>query len=327
MKTAYGLIRFRPPRKRPAVALGVFDGLHCGHQRIISRLIKEAKRIRTISLVATFFPHPQNEDLLYSLPHRLKLLEESGVDLCLVIRFTRALREMTAEEFLKKILLKKINPAAVFIGRNFTFGRNAEGDWRLLKEYSGREKFKLFVMDMLELKGKQVSSSRIRDLIRSGKFPQASKLLGRPVTIFGKVTRGYSLGKRLGYPTANVDAEHEVIPPFGVYSVKVNFAGRHSGGICYIGNRPTVSSSERSKSKGQAGIETHIFGFKGNLYGRKIQIEFVKKIRSQKKFASVRELARQIKKDIRLCAACPSSKTPPSLSYTINSPYSRKTTP
>ncbi|MFH1338341.1 MAG: bifunctional riboflavin kinase/FAD synthetase [Candidatus Omnitrophota bacterium] len=304
MKTAYGLIHFRSPRKRPAVALGVFDGLHCGHQRIISRLIKEAKRIRTISLVVTFFPHPQKEDLLYSLPHRLKLLEESGVDLCLVVRFTRALRRMTAEEFLKKILLKKINPAVVFIGRNFTFGRNAEGNWQLLKEYSGRKKFKLFVMDMLELKGKQVSSSRIRGLIRAGKFSKASKLLGRPVIIFGKVTRGYSLGKRLGYPTANVDAEHEVVPPFGVYSVKVKLAGKYFGGICYIGDRPTVSSSDRNKSKGQASIEAHIFGFKGNLYGRKIQIEFVKKIRSQKKFASVRELARQIRKDIRLCVTC-----------------------
>lgn len=304
MKTAYGLIHFRSPRKRPAVALGVFDGLHCGHQRIISRLIKEAKRIRTISLVVTFFPHPQKEDLLYSLPHRLKLLEESGVDLCLVVRFTRALRRMTAEEFLKKILLKKINPAVVFIGRNFTFGRNAEGNWQLLKEYSGRKKFKLFVMDMLELKGKQVSSSRIRGLIRAGKFSKASKLLGRPVIIFGKVTRGYSLGKRLGYPTANVDAEHEVVPPFGVYSVKVKLSGKYFGGICYIGDRPTVSSSDRNKSKGQASIEAHIFGFKGNLYGRKIQIEFVKKIRSQKKFASVRELARQIRKDIRLCVTC-----------------------
>lgn len=324
MKTAYGLIHFRPPRKRPAVALGVFDGLHCGHQRIILRLIKEAKRIRTISLVVTFFPHPRKEDLLYSLPHRLKLLEESGVDLCLVIRFTRALRRMSAEEFLKRILLKKINPSRVFIGRNFTFGRDAEGDWRMLKEYSRAGKFKLCVMDMLEINGGQVSSSRIRHLIRSGKFLQASELLGRPVTIFGRVTRGCSLGKRLGYPTANVDAEHEVVPPFGVYSVRVKFDGRYLGGICYIGNRPTLGPSGRGKSKGQAGIEVHIFGFKGNLYGRKIQLELVKKIRSQKKFASVQELARQIKKDIRLCAASPSSKIPPSSSHTINSAYSRK---
>ena len=308
MKTAYSLTYFKPLHKRPAVALGVFDGLHCGHQRIVARLIKEAKKFHTKSLLVTFFPHPQKENSLYSLSHRLKLLEELGVDLCLVIRFTPAFRKMSAEEFLQKILLKRVNPVVVLIGRNFTFGRGAEGNWQLLKEYSRKKKFKLVVMDVMTYKGKPVSSSWIRSLIRAGKFSQASKLLGRPLIIFGRVTRGSSLGRRLGYPTANVDADHEVLPPFGVYSVRVKLAGKYFAGICYIGDKPTLRPLGRRKSKGEANIEVHIFGFGGNLYGRKIQIEFVKKIRPQKKFTSVQELARQIKKDIRLCATHLSGK-------------------
>lgn len=295
MRAIYSLIRFKTLNKRPAVALGIFDGLHRGHQRIIARLIKEAKRFRTRSLVVTFSPHPQKENILYSLPHRLELLEELGIDICLIISFTPALRKMPAEEFLQKILINKINPRVVLIGRNFTFGRYAEGNWKTLEEYARRGKFELIVTDVLTYKGRPISSSWIRDLIRSGEFSQASELLGRPVKICGRVTRGSSLARRLGYPTANVDADHEVLPPFGVYSVRIKLAGSLFAGICYIGNKPTVSSS------GITCIEVHIFDFKGNLYGRRIQIEFIKKIRPQKKFSSIGELNRQIKKDIRLC--------------------------
>jgi len=189
MKVFYDLTHFKPQNVKPAVALGVFDGLHRGHQRIISRLIKEAKRFKTTSLIVTFFPHPQKENSLYSLSHRLTLLEDAGVDTCLVIRFNSAFRAISASAFLNNILIAKINPAIVFIGRNFTFGRNAQGNWRTLRDYSKKAKFKLRIVDVLTYRGLVISSSRIRKLIKRGDFDTAQKLLGRPVSIFGKTVR------------------------------------------------------------------------------------------------------------------------------------------
>ncbi|MFC1592447.1 bifunctional riboflavin kinase/FAD synthetase [Candidatus Omnitrophota bacterium] len=296
MRVIYGLTHFKPPGRKPAAALGVFDGLHQGHRRIIAKLKKEAGRLGTKSLVITFFPHPQKESALYSLSHRLKLLKELGIDLCLVIRFSPALRRIPAEEFLQRILLKKINPASVLIGKNFTFGRQARGDWRMLKMHSRRAGFKLFVVEVLACKGRPVSSSWIRALIKSGNLAKARQLLGRPVTVFGKIRQGLGLGRKIGYPTANIIPEHDIIPPLGVYAVRVKLANKYFKGICYIGNRPTIRPTPS-----KVNIEAHIFGFRGNIYGRRIEIEFIRKIRPQKKFASIQALASQIKKDIRIC--------------------------
>ncbi len=295
MRVIYGLRHFKLQNINPVIALGIFDGLHRGHQKIITALLKEAKRFHTKSLIITFFPHPQKESSLYSLPHRLNLLEEAGVDLCLVIRFSPAFRRITAPEFLQKIIIKKINPRVVFIGRNFTFGKNAQGNWQMLKDYEKKARFKLRVIDVLTYKGSPISSSCIRTLIKRGKFAQAQKLLGRPVSIFGRVITGARLGRILGYPTANINPDHEILPPFGVYAVRVKLDNRLLSGICYIGNRPTVK-----KAANKTNIEVHIFDFKNNLYGRRIQIEFIRRIRSQKRFGSIQALTRQIKRDIRL---------------------------
>ncbi len=295
MKVIYGLKHFKTLRKKPVVALGVFDGFHRGHQRVIVNLLKEAGKLHTQSLIVTFFPHPQKQLALYSLPHRLKLLEEAGVDLCLVIRFSRAFRGIPAREFLQRILIKKINPAVVFIGRNFTFGRNAGGNWQMLRDCSCAGKFKLRVINVSVYKGTPVSSSHIRSLIKGGNFLRAQELLGRPITVFGRVTRGCRLGRILGYPTANVNPDHEVIPPFGVYAVRVRLSSGLFSGVCYIGSRPTVSSSTKTN------IEVYIFGFKKNLYHHKIQIEFIRRIRPQKRFSSIQALTHRIKKDILAC--------------------------
>lgn len=292
MRIIYGLKQLRVIDKRPALALGVFDGLHRGHQRIISRLIKEAKKRNLKSLVATFSPHPQKEDTLYSLPYRLSLLNARGVDSCLVINFTPALRRIPAEKFLQEIIINKINPRIVLIGKNFTFGKDGKGSWPLLRAYSGKHRFKLIVMDVLTFRGQPVSSSRIRRLIRQGQIAEAKQLLGRPVMIFGRVSRGSGYGRKIGYPTANIIAESKIIPPMGVYAARVSFFGYLLPGICYIGNRPTL----RLRSK--VNIEVYLFDFKGNLYGRRLEVELKGRIRPQEKFNSVEELTRQIKKDI-----------------------------
>ena len=313
MRVVYGLTNYKPQTIKPVVALGVFDGLHRGHQRIIAGLIRAARKFNTQSLIVTFYPHPQKERNLYSLAHRLKLFKELGVDLCLVIRFTSSLRRISAETFLQRILIKKINPVIVFIGRNFTFGRYAEGNWQMLKDYSRKAIFKLRIVNILTHKGRPISSSYIRTLIKGGRFTLAQELLGRPVTVCGRIIRGSRLGRILGYPTANVDPDHEILPPFGVYAVRVRLIDRFFNGVCYIGNKPTVNPMRKKsiarkvpsggiRAANKTNIEVHIFNFKNNLYRRKIQIELIRRIRCEKRFSSIQALTRQIKRDIRLCS-------------------------
>ena len=312
MRVIYGLTHFKPQNIKPAVALGVFDGLHRGHQKIIANLLKQAKAFQVPSLIVTFFPHPQKKASLYSLPHRLQLLEEAGVDLCLVIHFSTAFRRIPAKKFLENILIKKINPEVVLIGRNFNFGRYAEGNWQMLRDYSKKAGFKLRVINVLTYKGNPISSNYIRVLIKGGDFRKAQDLLGRPVTIFGRVTGGNRFARILGYPTANIEPDHEILPPFGVYAVRVMVAYSPFNGICYIGNRPTINQIRRKsiaasgfssqvKATNKTNIEVHIFDFTNNLYGRRIQIEFIRKIRAEKRFGSSQALARQIKRDILNC--------------------------
>ncbi|MFC1658057.1 riboflavin biosynthesis protein RibF [Candidatus Omnitrophota bacterium] len=302
MKVFYGLTRFKKSKIKPVVAMGVFDGLHRGHQKIIKALTKAAQRRKAPSLVVTFSPHPQKESSLYSLSHRLKLLQEAGVDLCLVIAFSSAFRRINAEQFLEEILLKRINPAMVLVGRNFTFGRHARGNWKMLRDYSRKAKFQLRAQGVLSRNGVPISSSHIRELIRKGQFSLAEQLLGRPVSIFGRVTAGRAQGRALGYPTANINPDHETLPPFGVYTVRVRMGQRVFGGACYIGNRPTFAQINKAKRrKEHLSVEVHIFDFDDNLYGRRIQIEFVKRLRAGKKFSSVQALTRQMKIDILNC--------------------------
>ncbi len=299
MKVIHGLRYFKPLKKKPVVALGIFDGLHRGHQRIINNLLREAKRFKTKSLIITFFPHPQGEESLYSLSHRLELLKKMGVDLCLIIRFNQTLQKVPAAEFIRDVLVSKIRPITIFVGRNFTFGRNAEGNWRTLRDYSKKSYFKLRVVDVLTYRGIPVSSSYIRSLIRKGDFSRASRLLGRPVSIVGKVIKGNQFARALGYPTANIEPEQDIIPPFGVYKIKARVAGGCFPGICYIGDRPTIKNKKIAKAK--PNIEIHIFDFKDNIYSHRIQIEFTRKLRDQKKFNSLTALFDQIKNDIHLC--------------------------
>ncbi len=292
MKVVYGLPNFKRPHKKPVVGLGVFDGLHLGHQKLIKRLIRQSRTLGTKSVLVTFSPHPQAEDGIYSLSHRLKLLEGLGVETCLVIRFSSSFRKISAQDFLQKILKPKINPAVVFVGKNFTFGKNAEGNYQMLKDYSQAEGFKLKAIDVLTSHSSSISSSAIRGLIKQGKLKRAKELLGRPVIILGRVIRGYHIGRMLGYPTANVLPDHEILPPFGVYAAHVKLGKKFFDGICYIGTRPTIKKSNKIS------VEVHIFNLRNNIYGRSIQIEFVKKIRGQKHFNSTQELSQRISQDI-----------------------------
>lgn len=276
---------------KSVVALGVFDGLHRAHRKILCAALRNARRKKVSAIVVTFWPHPRKEKSIYSLSHRFKLLERIGFDYCLAIHFTLAFSRISARKFVEKILIKKLRAQAVYIGKNFHFGNKARGDYRLLKDYARQGNFTVRAFDVMNYKNQAISSSSIRGLIIRGELGPAAKLLGRPVSILGTVIKGDKLGRKWNVPTANIDPHHEVVPPSGIYAVKALVGVKLYNGVCYIGSRPTL------KDKGLH-IEVHLFDFSGNIYGKDIEVQFLRKIRPDKRFASIQELVAQINRDI-----------------------------
>jgi len=317
MKIIFGVKKIRKLRS-PVIALGVFDGVHLGHRNILQAVVKKARQIKGTSLVLTFFPHPQGKESLYSLEHRLRLIAELGVDVCIVVNFTGSFAKISAQDFIAKILVEKIRASFVYVGRNFRFGSQAGGDNKLLVKEAKRYKFRIKIFKVVKFGALAISSTAIRGLIKNSKIKEAQELLGRRVSVLGTVTRGSRLGRLLGFPTANIKAQHEVIPPAGIYAVKIIlkpgdgsifpesssrkiepspcFSGEKYDGICYIGTRPTVQLKNRATR-----IEVHIFDFHKNIYGKALEIQFVKLIRQDQKFASLKDLSFQIQKDIISC--------------------------
>jgi len=270
----------------------VFDGVHLGHRKILEDAVTKAKSIKGTSVVLTFWPHPQREESLHSLEHRLRLINELGIDVSIVINFNKRFANISATDFVKNILAKRIGARYVYVGENFRFGRNGEGDVLTLQDAAEIYRFRLKVSSVIGIKNKPISSTLIRSLIKKGDLSTAQKLLGRPVSILGTVIKGASRGKKLGFPTANIDPHHEVIPARGVYAVKVYLCGDRFIGVCFIGSKPTFSK------RNSRNIEVHIFNFKKNIYAKFLEIQFSKKIRDEKKFKSAKDLSRQIQKDV-----------------------------
>ena len=274
-----------------AVTIGIFDGVHKGHQAVLKKVIKEAKIAHLKSVVITFDPHPVKVlspgakiPFLMSMEHRIRLIKKMGADNCLVIKFTKEFSMQRPEDFIKKVLINKLNLKALVTGGNFLFGRKEKGCTKLLKRLSKIYGFKFYSVAPLKIGGDFISSTRIRHLIEKGDLPLASKMLGRPVTILGTVVKGKRLGRKIGFPTANIDPHHESIPPAGVYSVDAALAGKLYRGILNISAHKIV--------------EGHIFNFKKGIYGKDIEVIFKRKIRDEKKFNSLEALQHQIQLDI-----------------------------
>lgn len=292
MKVIYGINKIREFRK-PVVALGVFDGLHIGHRRILKEVVIISKRINGTSVVVTFYPHPQKKESIYSQEHRLRLLGELGIKVCIVIRFNKQFSQILAGDFIKDVLVKKIRANYICVGKNFRFGKGARGDFRILDKLSRVYNFKLKVFDVLKINQQVISSTYIRRLITKGNLLLAQRFLCHPVSILGEVIKGISLAKKLGFPTANIDPHHEVLPPSGVYAVKIKFNNMQFKGVCFIGSRSILPNLKKSLI-----VEVHIFGFNKSIYGKDIEVEFISKIRDAKRFNSQESLASQVKDDI-----------------------------
>ncbi len=283
------------------MTIGVFDGLHRGHRKIAKTLIKKASHRGLSTLVITFDPHPANVlrpavkvPLVISLQHRLRLLAEIGIDYALVMRFTGKLSRMSAGDFVKKILAG-IDIREIIVGRDFFFGKKRQGSPEALRRLSGFYRYRVSVVAGLRSSGKIISSTRIRSMILRGKLKKASRLLMRPVAILGTVIRGRRRGRIIGYPTANINPHHEAIPPSGVYVVKIKSGKKIYRGILNIGTRPTFADCSRGGR--EPTIEVHIFNFDKPIYGRDLEIIFVRKIRNERRFSSPERLSAQIKKD------------------------------
>ncbi len=303
MKVLYGYRDIKEKLKDPIVAIGIFDGIHIGHKRIIRKILafRDYERDRVIM---TFDPHPQTvlapakkPPRIMSLEHRLFIFEKMGVDAAVVISFTDFIAGMTPEEFTRRVL-SGIGTRLVYVGSNFHFGRARSGNVGSLKTIG-----KAFGIDVRAVqpvkKGRRiVSSTWLRELIKRGDIGKAEKLLRRPVSVLGTVVSGERRGGALGAPTANIDPHQEVIPPPGVYAVKVDLDGTLLDGVLNIGFKPTFFGSRLKKRK-EPHIEVHLIDFKGELYGRVMEIFFLKRLRREKKFRSEEALKKGIAEDIK----------------------------
>ncbi len=286
--------------KKVFLAIGVFDGVHLGHQALIKKVIAKAKSVGGTSAVMTFDPHPVQVlhptkafPLLVTLPHRLKLIEELGADVCLVIRFTKKFSRLKPEEFIQNFLIKHVHPQEIFVGDDFRFGQNRSGDLALFRSVAWKYHFKVNKTRAVRWQGEKISSTKIRQLIADGNITEASQLLGHSVSILGRVVKGESRGKKLGFPTANIEYHSEVIPPRGVYLVHVIIKCNRLPALANIGVRPTFKRKQEKNMK----LEVHILDFNQDIYQREIVVEFVKKIRDERRFISADQLIEQIKLD------------------------------
>ncbi|MDD5006136.1 MAG: riboflavin biosynthesis protein RibF [Candidatus Omnitrophica bacterium] len=299
MKVIYGIGRLKL-NKPSCVSVGVFDGLHRGHQAIIKKTVSLAKKRKLLSVILTFSPHPDSivksrkkSPLLISLKHRISILSCLGVDVCVIARFNSSFRKISAKNFISDILIRKCHMEYLVASRNFIFGKNKMGKAALLKALAREFNFKVYFQKDLMFKGKVISSTLIRLLIRRGDLEKASDLLGRRVEVVGTVVGGDSRGRKLGFPTANIDPHHEVIPPRGVYLVEAWLANKKLPGLANIGLRPTF------KKENKEIIEIHLLNFKKNIYFKDLRIVFLKKLRSEKKFKKRSSLIEQINQDIQ----------------------------
>ncbi len=282
-----------------SVAIGIFDGVHLGHQKILKNARIHARQKKISFCVVTFDPHPEkilnpsgrSPKILMALEHRLNLLKSFGVDEVLVIPFNLRMAKISHTDFLDKILIRRLGMKSLSVGEDFRFGKKAMGDIAYLKQTSKRDNFCFFAAKHVLFRKSAISSTRIRREIEAGHLKDASQMLGRPVSVSGTVVRGHGRGKAIGFPTANLNPHHETLPPAGVYSAYGFVGGRRLKGVVHIGERPTFSERDES-------LEIHFLNFHRNIYGQTVELFFVKRLRGIQKFKSPEALKTAIQSDI-----------------------------
>ncbi len=284
---------------RPTVlTLGVFDGLHLGHQKIMRTVVDRAKAAGAHATAITFDPHPRAvlhpesaPPLLQTLDQRLANFEVLGIEQAIVIPFDRDFASNPAEDFLRDIIHDRLHAKEVYLGKGFAFGRERGGNIDLLRRMSGELGFVADEVDEVRLRGNRISSSKIRKLLAEGKVNLARRMLGRPYGVEGVIIRGNRRGHTIGFPTANLKPHNRVVPKFGVYATATLLDGTWRRSITNIGVRPTFDNDA------EPSIETYLFDFDGDLYGDVLRVRFLHRIRDERKFNGIDELKAQIEKD------------------------------
>lgn len=283
------------------VTMGNFDGVHLGHQNLLKQIKGQFPKLKL--LVITFRPHPifiinsnLNEHLLQSYQQKLKSLTIAGVDYILELPFSEELRSLTANEYVKRYLLEIQKMQAFCMGHDFALGKDKSGSRAVVQKELSANNVTCYECSAYFIDDMPVSSSRIRNLIKNGDIEQSNKLLGKNHRIHGEVISGKKLGRDLGFPTANIKLDSEIfLPRLGVYKVNVHIDDNDYCGVLNIGKNPTVDKDESIK------VECHILDFKQDIYGMEIEVDFLKRVRDEMKFANTQDLVTQIKKDIEYC--------------------------
>ena len=286
--------------KSCALAIGNFDGVHKGHQKVFKEAKKYAKKEKIKFGVLTFTPLPLmffNKKIkhyrLTSENQKIQLLKRYKVDFVINLNFNKKFSKITYEYFIEKIIFKKINPQLIFVSNNFRFGNKRKGNVRMLKNFSRKFDYKLINITPFKYKGTTISSTKIRRYFQNGNLDLANKLLSRTWSIEGEVQKGKKIGKKLGYPTCNINIRDYILPKIGVYAVKVSIEDKKKvmKGVAYLGYQPTFRGKKLL-------LEVNIFDFKKNLYKKRLQIYFLKFVRGDRKFKNAIGLVKQINKDV-----------------------------
>ncbi len=299
MEIIRGFANLQPRHRGAVVTIGNFDGVHCGHQAILSRVRDKARQLDKPSMIICFEPQPREYFDPDNAPPRLTRFREKvtqlsrcGVDLILCSQFNRRTQSMPAEQFVA-LLGEQIETSALFVGDDFRFGADRSGDFDMLRRAGEQYGFEVTNMTTLVMKDERVSSTRIREALQAGKFEDAETLLGRPYAITGNVVYGRQLGRELGAPTANIQLHRYRAPIDGIYAVEVEGLGARRQGVANVGVRPTLNEVGVEPL-----LEVHLFDFEGDIYGKTVDVIFRRKIREEVKFDSVESLKMQIAKDI-----------------------------
>ncbi len=303
MKVITDLNAIQQPFIRPVVTIGNFDGVHKGHQALFHQVIEKAESIQGTSVAISFDPHPmrvlkkkKTPPLITLYEQKMELIEKTGIDVLICIPFDKTFAAITARQFVEDILVKTIGLKAIVIGKDYSFGKDRQGNVAFLKQYAEQFGYEIIVTDWIpgsRHKFERISSTRIRETVMAGKVDEVVALLGRYYQIRGKVVSGRNRGGRLlGFPTANIHLMDELCPKAGVYAVTVECRGRKYQGVANIGYSPTFDDHLFT-------VEVHLLDFKGDLYNQDIRVNFIQRIRDEQKFAGIDELSAQIAKDIQ----------------------------
>ena len=300
MKIHRDLTNFRAVN--PVLTIGTFDGVHLGHRKIIERLNKLAEKIGGESVIFTFDPHPRkvvapnetNLRILTTLDEKIQLFEKSGIDHLIIFPFTPEFAELTYQQFVEQVLVGQIHTKYLVVGYDHKFGKDRQGGFEFLRKCADRLGFQIEKLDVLLMNESNISSTKIREAVQNGNFDTANSFLGYTFALHGTVVEGQKLGRKIQFPTANVEASDpdKIIPGYGVYAVDAVVQNKTYHGMLNIGSRPTVNNNADHRS-----IEVHLFDFESDIYGEKIELLFYKKLREEQKFGSIDALKDQLAQD------------------------------